>query len=81
MIKDEDIEKVRARIHEIVNRNQELLTKVTVIELRLSDHSKDIDEHENAIKKLERFMYIAIGVSAGAHAIIEWLFRVTSGPK
>ena len=77
MVRDgEALEKIRTRLHELTNRDQEILIRVSLTELNLVNAVKDISDHEDAIRKLEKFMYTMLGISISAHIIIELAFRM-----
>jgi hypothetical protein len=77
MLKMDELE-IRKRFHELTNRDQELITRMALTELNLTNAVKNIDSHDTAIRKLEKFMYTMLGLGIAANIIIELAFKAFS---
>lgn len=76
MDRDEpEFEKIRTRLHELTRHDQEIVVRMALTELNLVNAVKDIDDHETAIRKLEKFMYTILGLGIAAQLLIQFIFK------
>jgi hypothetical protein len=71
----EQFEKIRTRLHELTAANQQIVIRMSLTELNLKNAVKDINDHDIVIRKLEKFMYMMIGIGIAVQIIIELVFK------